>query len=82
MTAKRNDPLVPAKLTDPRPVVAIGVLVWLVATATVLLAGEPWREALPICYAGLAVGVLGFTLFLAQRAAARRGSKVAQRGLG
>ena len=82
MTETRNDPLVPKRLTDPRPVVAIGTLAWLLATATVLLAGDRWSEALPICYAGLAVGVLGFTLFLAQRQAARRGSKVAQRGLG
>lgn len=81
MTQTRDDPLIPRRLTDPRPVVMIGTLAWLIATAVVLAAGDRWHAALPICLAGLAVGALGFALFLAQRAAARRGSKGAQRGL-
>ncbi|MFD4182508.1 DUF2530 domain-containing protein [Rhodococcus sp. NPDC058514] len=82
MTETRDDPLIPRRLTDPRPVVAIGALAWLVATVVVLVSGDRWQAALPICYAGLAVGLLGFALFLAQRGAARRGSRTAQRGLG
>jgi hypothetical protein len=81
VTETRDDPLIPRRLTDPRPVVTIGTLAWLVTTAVVLAAGDRWHEALPICLAGLAVGALGFILFLVQRAAARRGSKGAQRGL-
>lgn len=81
MTETRDDPLIPRRLTDPRPVVAIGTLAWLVATIVVLVAGERWQGALPICYAGLAVGLLGFALFIVQRGAARRGSKGAQQGL-
>ncbi|MFC7448121.1 DUF2530 domain-containing protein [Rhodococcus daqingensis] len=81
MTQTRHDPLIPLRLTDPRPVVTIGTLAWLVITAVVFAAGDRWQTALPICFAGLAVGALGFALFLVQRAAARRGSKGAQRGL-
>ncbi|MFE3289715.1 DUF2530 domain-containing protein [Rhodococcus sp. NPDC059234] len=76
-----TSPPLPARLTDPRPVVVLGTVAWLVATVVVLAAGDRWASALPICYAGLAVGAAGFALFLVQRAAARRGSRTAQRGL-
>ncbi|RVW06423.1 DUF2530 domain-containing protein [Rhodococcus spongiicola] len=69
------------RLSDPRPVVAVGTLAWVLATVVVLLAGEPWSGALPVCYAGTALGVLGFGVFLVQRSAARRGKRGAQRGL-
>jgi hypothetical protein len=74
-------PPLPARLTDPRPVVAVGTAAWLVATIVVLASGDRWAALLPICYAGLAVGAAGFALFVVQRAAARRGSRTAQRGL-
>lgn len=77
-----DDPRIPARLTDPRPVLAIGTLAWAVATVVVLASGDRWASALPICWAGLAVGVLGTGLFVLQRRAARRGSRTAQRGLG
>ncbi|PTR28707.1 uncharacterized protein DUF2530 [Rhodococcus sp. OK519] len=69
------------RLSDPRPVLAVGTLAWVAATVVVLLAGERWNAALPVCYAGTALGLLGFGLFLVQRRAARRGSRGAQQGL-
>ncbi len=75
------DPRLPARLTDPRPVITVGVLAWLVATGVALAAGDRYASALPICWAGLAVGAAGGVLYLAQRRAARRGRRTAQRGL-
>ncbi|WP_345352200.1 DUF2530 domain-containing protein [Rhodococcus olei] len=75
------DPRIPARLTDPRPVIVIGTLAWLVATGVVLASGDRWASALPICWAGLALGVLGSLLFVVQRRASRRGRRTAQRGL-
>lgn len=69
------------RLSDPRPVLAAGTVAWVAATVVVLLAGDRWGDALPVCYAGTALGVLGFGLFLVQRRAARRGKRGAQRGL-
>lgn len=69
------------RLSDPRPVIAVGTAAWVVATVLVLLAGDRWSAVLPVCYAGTALGVLGFGLFLLQRRAARRGKRGAQRGL-
>ncbi|MFD4295112.1 DUF2530 domain-containing protein [Rhodococcus sp. NPDC058505] len=81
MSTPRNDPLLPARLIDPRPVLALGTAAWMTATILVLLVGDRWEPLLPICLAGLAFGALGSALFLAQRRAARRGSRTAQRGL-
>jgi hypothetical protein len=69
------------RLTDPTPVIATGIALWVLATVVVLVVGDRWASALPTCWAGIAVGSVGFVLFLVQRAAARRGSKTAQRGL-
>lgn len=74
-------PEIPPRFADPRPVVAVGTLAWAVATIVVWLSGDRWAEARPVCLMGLAVGLLGFAIFLIQRAAARRGSKGAQTGL-
>jgi hypothetical protein len=73
-------PPLPAVLLDPWPIIAIGALAWLVAAvaAFVVPALTTWR---PLTLAGLAVGVLGTSIFLWQRAAARRGSRGAQTGL-
>ena len=67
-------------LLDPWPVIAVGALAWLVATVVVFLipALAAWR---PLTLAGLAVGVLGTSIFLLQRSAARRGARGAQTGL-
>ncbi|KOS53097.1 DUF2530 domain-containing protein [Rhodococcus rhodochrous] len=69
------------RLADPRPALAIGTALWTVATIVVLVAGDRWSAALPVCVAGIIVGLLGFTVFLVQRRAARLGRRGAQVGL-
>jgi hypothetical protein len=73
-------PPLPGVLLDPWPIIAIGALAWLVAAvaAFAVPALMSWR---PMTLAGLAVGVLGTSIFLWQRAAARRGARGAQTGL-
>lgn len=74
-------PEIATRFTDPRPVIAVGTVVWLVATVVVLLAGESGHRQLPVCLMGLAVGVLAYSIFWLQRRSARRGDKGAQVGL-
>lgn len=73
-------PELPAALLDPRPVIGAGTLLWAIATvgAFVVPALQSWR---PVTVAGLGVSVFGASLFLWQRAAARRGARGAQTGL-
>jgi hypothetical protein len=73
-------PALPARLQEQWPVIAAGAVAWLVATvaAFVVPALESWR---PVSIAGLGVGVVGTSIFLWQRSAARRGSRGAQTGL-
>ncbi|CAM2932671.1 DUF2530 domain-containing protein [Prescottella defluvii] len=81
MTEIHSTPTLLTRLSDPRPVLVVGTAAWVVATVVVLLGGDRWSDALPVCLAGTALGLLGFALFLVQRRAARRGSRGAQRGL-
>jgi hypothetical protein len=73
-------PPLPRALLDPWPIIAFGALAWLVAAvaAFVIPALAAWR---PMTLAGLGVGVLGTSIFLWQRNAARRGARGAQTGL-
>jgi hypothetical protein len=73
-------PPLPAVLLDPWPMIVIGALAWLIAavSAFAVPALTTWR---PLTLAGLAVGVLGTSIFLWQRTAARRGARGAQTGL-
>jgi Protein of unknown function (DUF2530) len=73
-------PPLPAALLEPWPVIAVGALLWLAVTiAAFTVSGlETWR---PVCLAGLGTGVLGTSIFLWQRSAARRGARGAQTGL-
>ena len=73
-------PALSARLLDPWPVIITIALGWLVALALAFTvpALHGWR---PVTVAGLGVGVLGTSIFLWQRSAARRGSRGAQRGL-
>jgi hypothetical protein len=75
-----DPPMLPAALLEVWPVIAVGALAWLVAAvaAFVLPGLETWR---PLTLAGLGVGVLGTSIFLWQRDAARRGARGAQVGL-
>lgn len=73
-------PALPARLLDPVPVIVIIALGWLVAVLLAFLVPglHDWR---PITIAGLAVGLLGTSIFLLQRRSARRGDRGAQQGL-
>jgi hypothetical protein len=73
-------PPLPEVLLDPRPIIAVGAAAWLLAAvaAFVFPSLSSWR---PLTLAGLAVGVVGTSIFLWQRAAARRGARGAQTGL-
>lgn len=74
-------PQIPRRLTDPVPVLSIVLLGWIIATVIVSTTGDHGSEAVATCWAGVALGILGFLIFLVQRAASRRGSRTAQRGL-
>jgi Protein of unknown function (DUF2530) len=58
-------PPLPRGLADPRPVVGIGTLAWFTAAVVLLVVR----------------GLLGFAMIRAQRSAARRGARSAQRGV-
>lgn len=70
-------PELPAALQDPRPVIAVGALLWAVAAVAAFTVPdlESWR---PVTVAGLGVGAFGVALFLWQLSAARRGARGAQ----
>lgn len=80
LPAEPVPPALPARLLDPSPVIIAIAVGWLVALvlAFTVPALHDWR---PVTVAGLGVGVLGTSIFLWQRRAARRGSRGAQRGL-
>lgn len=73
-------PALPAALLKQWPVIVTIAAGWLVAVvlAFTVPALHDWR---PVTVAGLGVGVLGTSIFLLQRRAARRGSRGAQQGL-
>jgi Protein of unknown function (DUF2530) len=73
-------PALPPALLKPWPVIVVITVGWLVATVLAFtVAGL--AECRPFAVAGLGVGVLGTSIFLWQRRAARRGSRGAQDGL-
>lgn len=73
-------PALPPALLEPWPVILVIAGGWLVATVlTFTVAGL--HSLRPYAIAGLAVGVLGTSIFLLQRRAVRRGSRGAQSGL-
>ncbi|MUM03895.1 hypothetical protein B5P44_03730 [Mycobacterium sp. CBMA 213] len=78
--AALEPPPLPDRLLDPVPVIVVIAAGWLVAMALAFAvpALHDWR---PVTIAGLGVGVLGTSIFLWQRSAARRGARGAQRGL-
>jgi len=73
-------PAIPAALLDPWPVIVVIAAGWLIAVVLAFTVPglHEWR---PTTVAGLGVGVLGTSIFLWQRHAARRGSRGAQTGL-
>lgn len=80
MTDEPQPPSLPDALLDPRPVIALFTLAWLVAVilAFTVPSLQTWR---PITVAGLGVAAFGTSVFLWQRHAARRGARGAQTGL-
>ncbi|MEU5760820.1 DUF2530 domain-containing protein [Nocardia sp. NPDC047648] len=74
-------PQLPPRLTDPRPVLAVGSALWLIATVVVWAGGDRWAPARPVCLMGLVVGLIALVIYLVQRRGARRGDKGAQTGL-
>lgn len=79
-TAQPEPPALSAGLLDPWPVIVTGAILWALAAiaAFSVPALETWR---PIAVAGLGVGVVGTSIFLWQRTAARRGARGAQTGI-
>ncbi|OBK24099.1 hypothetical protein A5634_04340 [Mycobacterium asiaticum] len=79
LTQPEPPPLPPALLAV-WPIILVGAAGWLIAAVAAFLVHglETWR---PIAVAGLAVGVLGTSIFGWQLAAARRGARGAQAGL-
>ena len=73
-------PALPPVLLKPWPVIVVITAGWLVATVLAFTVA-PLAEYWPFAVAGLGVGVLGTSIFLWQRRAARRGSRGAQDGL-
>ena len=68
-----------------RTVTAIGTLLWLLGAVALLVAALAGWRPLDIWFttslAGVLLGGIGWGIYTWQRAAARRGSRSAQRGL-
>lgn len=73
-------PALPRRLADPRPAITVATAAWFVAAVVFLLTGAPvsWVWT---CLIGGLLGFVGFTVMYLQRNAARRGSRLAQKGL-
>ncbi|MEU7812656.1 DUF2530 domain-containing protein [Pseudonocardia sp. NPDC049154] len=80
-----DPPSLPRSTTDVTLVTAIGTLVWVLGAVGLLVAhlvgGRPLDIWFTTCVTGAVLGAIGFGIFRWQRAAARRGSRLAQRGL-
>ena len=81
MSTTLEIPELPRALRAPEPVIVVGMIGWVVATVIVALTDLGGDRALPVCLVGLAVGLLGTTIVLVQRAGVRRGDRGAQQGL-
>lgn len=81
-----DPPPVPHRLHDMTTVLAVGSSVWLVGAAVLMAAhlavGRPLDVWFTTCLVGAGLGAIGYGIFSWQRAAARRGSRGAQQGLG
>ena len=75
----RDVPPLPPAFTRMRTVIGIGTLLWLAAAVVVAVTGS--QQALVTCLVGAGLGGVGWAIFAWQRAAARRGSRTAQRCL-
>jgi hypothetical protein len=78
--APPQPPPLPAALVEPWPVIVVLAAGWLIA-AVLAFTVDGLRDWRPVTVAGLAVGLVGTSIFMWQRRAVRRGSRGAQRGL-
>jgi len=82
----REPPPLPHRLSDMPTVVGVGSTVWLLAAVGLLVArlvsGRPLDVWFATCVTGVLLGGVGIAIYSWQRAAARRGSRTAQEGLG
>lgn len=74
-------PDLPRALTEPRPVVIAGTVLFAVFFVVALLARNTFGDAWIVCACGVGVGAFGAAVLTLQRRAARRGDRGAQRGL-
>ncbi|MFC8312788.1 MULTISPECIES: DUF2530 domain-containing protein [unclassified Gordonia (in: high G+C Gram-positive bacteria)] len=81
MSTTLEIPELPRALRAPEPVIVVGMIGWVVATVVVAVTDLGGDRALSVCLVGLAVGLLGTTIVLVQRAGVRRGDRGAQEGL-
>ncbi|WP_410613923.1 DUF2530 domain-containing protein [Amycolatopsis sp. lyj-109] len=73
----RPTPELPKRLTDLTPVVIVGTSIWTVALVVLFFTTSGlWVQT---ALSGFALGFIGMAIITWQRAAARRGSKSAQR---
>jgi hypothetical protein len=79
-----DPPALPRRLSEIHTVVVVGTALWLLAALALglawLLAGRPLGLWFSTCVAGVLLGGVGYGIISWQRAAARRGSRTAQRG--
>ena len=75
-----DPPALPARFNRMTAVLAVGSVLWAVA-AVVVAVTRPLDLVFLTCVVGAGLGGVGYTIFAWQRAAARRGSRGAQRGL-
>ena len=74
----RELPPLPPAFTRMRTVIGVGTLLWL-AAAAVVAGRRDLAALLTTCLVGAGLGGVGWAIFAWQRAAARRGSRTAQR---
>lgn len=80
-----DPPPLPPRLSRVSTVAAVGTALWLLGAAVLVVAwmvvGRPLDIWFTTCIAGALLGAFGYGVYRWQRAAARRGSRGAQRGL-
>jgi uncharacterized membrane protein len=78
--APPEPPALPDVLLRPWPVIVVIATGWLVAVVLAFCV-PALHQCRPVTVAGLAVGVVGTSIYLWQRRAVRRGSRGAQSGI-
>lgn len=72
-------PALPASLADPRPVMAVGTVLWAAALVVVggraLLGTDGLGATVATCAVGVALGAIGYGIFFWQRRTVRGGRR-------